>query len=866
MKNKNVFSKIIATILTTIMLIGVCSGAFILTRLNNYIKNKPELNVNTLKTFESPTFYDAKGNAFAELGGTFTDNVKYEDLPNAVIDAFISVEDARFFSHNGFDGARFLMTIIDSIPNLLRGSFGAGASTITMQTIKNSFFVSDNKLADRSVQRKIQEIVLSLELEKLMSKQKIIEFYLNKINFGASTTRGIAKAAEYYFGKSIKELNISEAAYLAGVINLPGVYNAYKNIEAATTRRNEVLALMLRHGYISSNEYKVYSNIPLESQLNKNPNYSLRQYQKYIDTVANELEEVYNINPMTSGLKVYTSLIPSQQKLIEDIESNKFDTYKDSEIDSAFITINNQTGEIVAVGGGRKYEGQEVVERGFINATQIYRQPGSVLKPIFPYALGFEVLGYSTKHTLQDTPYAYKGSEAFLHNYNRKFQGDIELEQAIVSSLNIPAVRAADELVDTIGQTKIVEYLNNLGFNQVASNRQTLSKEMLKNHYNYFNVAYAIGASTFDVTPLQVAGAHATIINRGQYIKPHTITRIEIPGQEPIIANYAKTQVISEGAAFMATQTMKAAVEATSNGTTVTSVKKDYPVYGKSGTSDYGDDFVKIGIPDGTTKDTWIAASTNKYTVVSWFGYKKNYVNNKAYYIKDTIGVSRNQAKLVGKLLDETTNYATPELIKAPSDVEQITQVRGLNAKQNDGTYRYITPFAGLPDYLITNSWIKKEFANTVDFNQATINTNSGSDATIAVNNQNVSISKDALSGNSILIVSLDGLSDNNINSGISGGSTYIASATNSKGKTVTATVNRIFDFGLSSSGSSGGILTVVKANGMVIDQQISYVKNRTFSIPSYYDNTTLEVCSYPTNHPEGLCNIISNHNAVGVR
>ncbi len=864
MKKRKIFYRIIATILTTVMLVGICAGVFMLSKLNSYIKDKPELNINKLKTFESPIFYDANGNSFAELGGIFTDNVKYEDLPNAVIDAFISVEDARFFTHNGFDGARFLMTIVDSLPNLLRGRFGAGASTITMQTIKNSFFASDNKNADRSIQRKIQEIVLALELEKLMSKQKIIEFYLNKINFGASTTRGIAKAAEFYFGKSVKELNISEAAYLAGVINLPGIYNAYKNIEAATTRRNEVLALMFRHGYISKNEYTVYSNIPLESQLNKNPSYgSSRQYQKYIDTVANELEEVYNINPLTSGLKVYTSLIPSQQKLIEDIESNKFNTYPDSQIDSAFITINNQTGEIVAVGGGRKYEGQKVVQRGFINATQIYRQPGSVLKPIFPYALGFEALGYSTKHTLQDTPYSYKGSEAFLHNYNRKFQGDIELEQAIISSLNVPAVRVADELVDTIGQTKIVEYLNNLGFNQVASNRQKLSKEMLKNHYNYFNVAYAIGASTFDVTPLQVAAAHATVINRGQYIKPHTITRIEIPGQEPIIANYAKTQVLSEGAAYMAAQTMKSAVEVTSNGTTVTSVKKDYPVYGKSGTSDYGDDFVKIGIPDGTTKDTWIAASTDKYTVVSWFGYKKNYVDKKAYYIKDTIGLSRNQARLVGRLLDETTSYASPKLIPTPDDVAEIKQVRGLNAKQNDGTYRYITPFNGLPDYLITNSWIKKEFAETVDFNQATINVSS-SNANIAINNQNVSINKDQLSGNNVIIVTLDGLSDDNISS--SGGSTYIASATNSKGETMSATVNRIFDFGLSTSGTNSGILTVIKANGMVVGQQVSYAKTRTFTIPSYYENNTLEVCSYPSNHPEGLCNIISRNNTVGYR
>lgn len=861
MKRKNIFSISIATILTFIMLIGVIGGTALLLKLNSYINNRPEIDINKLKTFESPILYDSDGKPFAELGGFFTDNVKYEDLPNSLIDAFVSVEDARFFKHNGFDGARFLMTVIDSIPRLLRGGFGAGASTITMQTIKNSFFATNEKEAARSLQRKIQEINLALELEKIMSKQQIIEFYLNKINFGAGQTRGIAKAAEYYFDKPVQQLSIPEAAYLAGVINLPNGYSAYKNIEAATARRNEVLYLMLRHGYITQKEYDVYSDIPLESQLNKNPQSGDTQYRKYIDAVLNELETVYNISANTSGLKIYTGLIPSQQALIENIERNKYESYWDKEIDSAFVTLNNQTGAIVAIGGGRKYEGVPEVERGFITATQIYRQPGSVLKPIFPYALAFETLGYSTKHTLKDTPYAYKGSEAFLHNYSRKFIGDVEVERAIISSLNIPAVRTADELVDTIGNTKIVGYLNNLGFNQVVSNSQKLSNEQLANHYNYFNVAYAIGASTFDVTPVQVAGAHATVMNSGQYIKPHTITRIEVPGQEPIVVNNAKTQVLSKGAAYMAAQTMKAAVEATSNGTTVTSVKRDYPVYGKSGTSDYGDEFEKIGIPEGTTKDTWIAASTNHYTVVSWFGYKKNYVDKKAYYIKDTIGVSRNQARLVGRLLDETTKYSNPESLSAPSDVAKITQVRGLNVKQADGTYRYITPFNGLPDSLITSSLIKTEYSKTVDFSQAT-NISNTDIKPLEVKNQMITFNKDFTGGsNNILTVSLDGLSDSD--QGNSGSSTYVASATNSKGKTMSATVSRIFDYGVAAS-SSNNILTVVKANGVIIDQQTSSKKTRVFNIPSYFADYNLEVCSYPANMPEGMCNIVTTISPVG--
>ena len=199
-------------------------------------------------------FRSSKGVLIADIGAELRENITYADLPQVVIDAFISIEDSRYFVHNGFDLPRFTKAAMTNLITSLKTgdiSFDQGGSTFTMQLVKNTYLS-----AEKSIPRKLKEIYLALQLDTQISKKRVLELYLNMINFGAGTTRGIANAAKYYFGKDVNALNLTEAAYLAGVINAPGMISPFLfgDIEVATTRRNEVLDLMVQIGRASCRE------------------------------------------------------------------------------------------------------------------------------------------------------------------------------------------------------------------------------------------------------------------------------------------------------------------------------------------------------------------------------------------------------------------------------------------------------------------------------------------------------------------------------------------------------------------------------------------------------------------------------------
>ena len=825
--------KTFATILLTILVGALIVTRFALNMLRDMINDRPPRDLNLLETTESSLVFDADGEQFAELALKLSDNITYDELPNVVIDAFISIEDAKYFDHNGFDLARFTNEGLQTALRFLRGGgFGAGASTITMQTIKNSLFATDESEADESIERKAQEISLAMDLEEIVGKDKILEYYLNKINFGVPHSRGISKAAQYYFNKSVGELNLSEAAYLAGVINAPTTYNAYTDIEAATERRNTVLAMMLRHGYITEEEYQLTKEIKLINQLWGDDRYSGDQqpHAEYLDAVLSELETVYNLNPYTQGMKIYTALNRTQQKTVEALERGDHGLFFDDKIDISFVALNNKTFEITAIGGGRKFDtDEENVARKFNNALQLRRQPGSVLKPVLPYSLAFEYLGYSTKHIIEDGPYAYAGSNIFVHNYTRNFfRGDVTLMDSLAGSLNIPALKLMDELLigpNAIGYERMTEYLVSLGFD--ADNAALV------------NSAFGIGGGLFAASPLQVASAHATMMNNGEYITPHTITRIEIEGREPILPNFTPVQAISPQAAYLTANLMRYAVETDYIGTSARNVRTWYPVYSKTGTSDHDGSFAHCGIPDGATQDNWHAASTNSYTFLAWTGYKV-YCNNgdqPTNYIYDAPTSARNLSSQLMILMQSSEEFSDLSAIARPDGIADIKHIIGV--------YPYAAPVSNMDDRYITNAQIIDRFSRLTTLETQTLD---------SLASQQVEVKKFTNEGLEIEVKMTPYPNPDKLRVAEE---TKVMTATNASGQTMSATGARAFD----PSWIYGAVqyATEVKLGGNVIQTVSNDQDTRTILLPDVRSNQQLQVCSYYTwdKNPSGKSNEI---------
>lgn len=794
----------VATVLVTIIAVACIVLSMLFTDMKAMIDDHPELDINQLTTEESSRIFDSEGNMIAEIGYKLSDNIKFEEMPASLIDAFVSIEDSRFFEHEGFDISRFIAAVINNIRS--GDIFGTGASTLTMQIIKNSFFVTEDELAPNTVERKVQEISMAIDLEKEMEKEEILEMYLNKINFGVPSSVGVGKAAEYYFGKEVSELNLSESAYLAGVINAPSALNVFKNLEAGTIRRNEVLNMMQRHGYITATENALAQSINLEDQLVNNEDYRANDYiySHYIDTVINEVTELTGVNPFSRGMDIYTALVPSQQIAIEEIQNGDVVNFDDEKVQVALVTLNNQTGEIVAIGGGRPDE--EQVQRGFNRATDAYRQPGSSMKAVLSYALAFENLGYSTEHIIEDGPYAYAGGN-FVNNFSRTFRGDVSIKDAVIGSLNIPAIKALEEVTRATSYSYVIQYLKNIGFSD--------------NTAENFSLGYAIGSANFQASTVEVASSHATIINEGNYIKPHTITRIEIEGQDPIIPQYAETNAISAEAAYLAAYTMGEAVNAPiSGGTSATRLKQGYPVYGKTGTTDHDATFVNVGIPEGAGKDSWIVASTSQYTNAIWYGYDSS---SEGDYLKNPVAAGDLTAAMANYLLDALEPTYTPTAIPRPAGVTSITHIKGV--------FPYARPIEGMDSSLIVTSLVKSEYATLTDYAAPELDnlaTQTVTSSKLFLGGLELNITMTPYPDQDMLIVAED---------------TKEMSATNASGATLTRTGRRAFDpswiFGAVRYG------TEVKINGAVVETVVDEKNSREVRLSNVQANQNIQVCSF---------------------
>jgi penicillin-binding protein 1A len=684
-------------ILTWFIVFALVTGLVVGTIGVNYIlgvaNDAPELNPDDFTAAQSSKIYDAQGNVIANIGLQIRENITYEDLPQSVIDAFVAIEDSRFFEHNGFDIPRFTKAIFENLKTM---SFSQGGSTFTMQLVKGTYFETEEATAVRSglagVNRKIQEIKVALQAEKVINKKEILTYYLNKINYGVpKNRRGIQTAAQFYFGKDISEVGLLEAAVLAGVINAPNLFSPVNNLDLAEKRAHTVLDLMVYHGYITKTEAELAKSIPLENLIvgelsNKTSTVS---HQAYVDAVVDEVIALTGKDPVLVPMRIYTAMNESLQNKFEQIQNGEDPNilWPNDVIQTAMVTLDNKTGQILAIGGGRFYEG----ERLFNRVTDMKRQPGSSAKLILTYPLAFENLGWSTVHTLEDKPIRYAGLEdVIIKNFDNVYRGNVTVDYAIGVSLNIPAIETMGAVANEMGIANIVKYLNDLGFDNVNNNN--------------FDLGFGIGGSNFTASPLQIAGAYRTMLSKGEYITPHTVLKIEfIDGSDSIVPEYTSKKVLSEEASYMTAAMMAQNVSGPYRNF-MQILQRGYEVYAKTGTSDWGDTGVEFGIPAGSAKDKWMVSGTGEHTTAVWVGYDKADPDQISYITQSVINMN-----LPGKINNSIINAlyqgrSNPTNIVRPAGVNDVTIVRNV--------FPYVAPSPYANPSLVATGLIKQEYAS----------------------------------------------------------------------------------------------------------------------------------------------------------
>ncbi len=685
---------LILAFLVAVELIAGAAGVF---TVRSMLKEEPTLAVDDFFSPESTHVFDRYGNQIADVGNQLRENVSYYEISESLIDAFIAVEDSRFFDHDGFDMPRFIKAVIVNAKNVLtRNSRREGGSTFTMQLVKLTYFQNDETGLTRSkdIEYKIQQIDLARDLEEVSDKKQVFELYLNKMNFGGTgNIRGIEKASQYYYGKHAGELNLAESAMLAGVINSPYWYDPHNYLDYATSRRNTVLQMMLRHGYITRAEYKLAASVNVEdtlvvpgSGINGGVAYA---YQSYIDTVISETEKLTGQDPLSVAMDIYTYMDPAAQTITDEIQKGNVESvvFPDDLMECAMVSLNNQTGEIVAIGGGRNYgRGGAMLLN---HATQQYKQPGSSVKPIIDYALAFEYLGWATSHVVTDRPIVYQGTNIEVRNAGGTYAGQVTLQYALSMSLNTPAVQTLQEVVNKAGWQTVVDYIMNLGFSQVTPDN--------------FDIGFAIGGSNFTVSAKELAAAHGVLMNGGYYIEPHTVARVEYRnGQDPFVPSYEPKQVLSEQAAYLTAYLMYNVVR---DYPFTQLLARNYATYAKTGTTDWGKDGLEYNIPETASKDKWMIAETSQYTTAVWVGYEKGIKDQNTYF--DT---NKSNMNLPGKIANELLSVLNDELqpapVQRPSGISDITHIVA--------TFPYAAPPADSNGQYLVTGMIKSNMYNLV--------------------------------------------------------------------------------------------------------------------------------------------------------
>ena len=518
--------------------------------------------------------YDGQSDVVTRLHGVQDRTwVSISELQPSTVYAFISAEDARFFEHEGVDVIRIAGAIVADIK---AGSYVQGASTISQQLIKLSHLTSE-----KTISRKAEEAALAYEMERQYSKEDILEMYLNYVYFGGGYY-GIEAAAEGYFGVHASDLTLDQSAMLAGILKSPSGYAPHINYAASINRRNNILRLMRDYGYITDDEKKQASVRRPTILHDKNEEYS----GYYTDAVTKSAAALMGITVdelIRGGYNIYSAMDSDIQHYCEEMFKNG-ELFPAEDSEAAIVVLEPSTGMVVAMVGGRSYTGGI----SFNRATDIRRQPGSVIKPVIAYAPAFEYLNYTAADMILDEETTF--ADYTPSNYGNKYYGWVTVREAVTKSLNVPAVKTLSE----VGVERAKDFAKRCGI-EFDDKDDSLT--------------LALGGFTYGVSPLQIAGAYSCFASGGIYNTPTLIKKItDRNGLTVYEYRQDSRRVMSEANAYILTSMLKSVV---TEGTGHRLNTLDIPIAGKTGT---------VGLANGN-RDAWMAGYTPEYTAVVWQGY-----------------------------------------------------------------------------------------------------------------------------------------------------------------------------------------------------------------------------------------------------
>ena len=640
-KKKSKKGKILNVILALLMLAGISIMGLVVAFAAYIVVKSPEFNTDLLYKKQSSVFYDKNGNEIGRVGAENRELIYYEDIPEVLIDAIVATEDSRYFQHNGFDIVRFIKA---SFGQLSGNKNAGGASTLTMQVVKNTF-TSTEASGIEGLIRKFTDIYMSIFLvEKNYTKEEIMEFYVNAPFLGYNTY-GIEEASKTYFGKSSKDLSLTEAAIIAGIFNAPTNYNPFYSIELATKRRSIVLGLMVRHGYITEEQAEAAREIPIESLLKADEYTTLNPYQVFIDTAAADVEEATGYNPYNTPMEVYTTMDRDMQDVFIKLNSGELGyKWRNDYVQVGQIVTSVKDGSIQAVNGGR-----DIGARLFNRATDMKTQIGSTAKPIFAYGPFIEYENGNTGTLFWDNRMTYSNGTV-IRNSDNSVMGEITMRIALANSRNMPAVQAFMK-TDKAG---IAEFVHNLGIN----------------YGDNLYESYAIGGG-LTISPEEMAGAYGVFARGGYYIKPYAFTKVVFLDTDEIYEyKYTKTRACSPETAYMITSML---LTATSVGTAGQVNVPGTDVASKTGTSTYSSSALRANnVPSSASADNWLITYTPDYVLSMWYGVDKL---APGQYTDSVEGVMQNRAmhnRISSRIYPKNSKFSKPSGVVA-SKVELQT-------------------------------------------------------------------------------------------------------------------------------------------------------------------------------------------------
>ncbi|MTI96176.1 MAG: hypothetical protein FH749_11950 [Firmicutes bacterium] len=567
---------------------GIAAGVF---------QDMPEWDPDAPLRPEIPSYiYDKNGDLITEIHDAHNRiPVTIDELPQHLIEAFLAAEDNNFWEHPGFDAMAILRAFVTG---------HGGGSTITQQTVKQVFLTPE-----QTIQRKLQELFISLQLEKMYTKEEIFEFYINNATFFGNGAYGVEAAAQTYFDKSVGELTLSEAALLAGIPNWPSRYAPDPNdMEVSLNRRDDVLWRMLRFGYITEEERQQAAEeeitlVPRQTRGWKYPHYTDAIVHDFaLEILTDEENGLYETKAEAEralrrdGLHIYTALDPEIQELIEENLFDDSNFPRDSFVEpdtgrrypqAGAVIMEAQTGHVLGMVGGREWSSSNRLQRAYGRHAQF--QPGSAIKPVLVYGPAFEYGVMGTGSVIDDSPgiWSTPSGPWTPENVNRTFRGLVTVRDAMAYSDNLPAIRTYEQ----VGGRQATEFGSKL-----------LGKDITRTSGH---LSSAIGGSDYGVSPLEMARAFSGFANRGVVSEPIFITKIEDRDGNPIYEASIKQEVVmSEETAYMMTSILRDVV---TRGTARPSNTSGFNVVAKTGTTD-------------EAHDRWTVGYSRDYVFSLWMG------------------------------------------------------------------------------------------------------------------------------------------------------------------------------------------------------------------------------------------------------